>query len=69
MSLNYEGRTEKMKPLKVSLRKDGYLQINLSKNKKDKKYLVHRLVAENFIENKNNLPIVNHKNGFKKAII
>lgn len=38
----------------------GYLTVNLWKNNKLKKMLVHRLVAENFIENPNNLPCVNH---------
>ena len=42
--------------------KDGkYLSVNLCKDKKHKKYKVHRLVAEAFIPNPNNLPIINHK--------
>lgn len=39
----------------------GYLMIGLCKNKKRKSCLVHRLVAEAFIDNTNNLPEVNHK--------
>ena len=39
----------------------GYLQVNLTNNKKSKTYTVHRLVAEAFISNPNNLPQVNHK--------
>lgn len=39
----------------------GYKAINLVKNKKQKTYLVHRLVAEHFIPNPNNYNIVNHK--------
>lgn len=41
---------------------DGHLRVTLSKNNVQKRYSVHRLVAEAFIENPNNYPIVNHKN-------
>ena len=43
----------------------GYLELTLSKNGKVYLKRVHRLVAENFIPNPNNLPQVNHKNGNK----
>ena len=39
----------------------GYLIIQLCKNGKRKNYLIHRLVAEHFLDNPNNLPEVNHK--------
>lgn len=39
----------------------GYLQVNLCKNGKVKNYKVHRLVAEAFLDNTDNLPEVNHK--------
>ena len=39
----------------------GYLQVTLFKNHKSKKFLVHRLVAEYFVENPNGLYFVNHK--------
>lgn len=39
----------------------GYLYVNLSKNGDDKLYTVHRLVAEAFIPNPDNLPCINHK--------
>lgn len=45
---------------------DGYLRVNLSKNGKKKEMFVHRLVAITFIDNPNNLPVVNHKDGNKK---
>lgn len=38
--------------------KDGYLMATLSKHL----YRVHRLIAQTFISNPNNLPVVNHKN-------
>ena len=39
----------------------GYLQVTLFKNHKSKKFLVHRLVAEYFVENPNGSYFVNHK--------
>lgn len=53
------------KQLKLSSHTDGYLQTKLFKNKKQKAYLVHRLVAITFLENSNNYKEVNHKNGIK----
>lgn len=44
----------------------GYLRTNLSKNGKPKTVKVHRMVAETFIPNPNNLPQVNHKDGNKQ---
>lgn len=40
----------------------GYENIKLCKNNKTYHFLIHRLVAEAFIPNPNNLPEVNHKN-------
>ena len=42
-----------------------YLVVELHKNKKGKTISVHRIVAEAFIPNPNNLPCVNHKDGNK----
>ena len=39
----------------------GYLTVCLWKGNKRKNHYVHRLVAEAFIENPNNLPQVNHR--------
>lgn len=55
------GRSKKEKILKLSEDKDGYLLITLHKNKKVKTFKVHRLVAETFVPNPNNYPIINHK--------
>ena len=63
-SLNYlrTGKEKIMKP-----RKDigDYLIINLCRNGKKITYKVHRLVAQTFLDNPNNLPQVNHKNEIK----
>lgn len=40
--------------------KNGYLAVNLYKNKHPKHFYVHRLVAEAFIPNLNHSPEVNH---------
>jgi hypothetical protein len=45
--------------------KDGYPRIGLWKNQSVKKHFVHRLVAQAFIPNPDNKPVVNHINGNK----
>lgn len=47
--------------LRLYCRPDGYEQVILCKNGKVKAFRVHRLVAEAFIPNINDLPEVNHK--------
>lgn len=47
--------------LKQITEKDGYYIVNLYKNGQRDWRRVHRLVAEAFIKNPNNLPYVNHK--------
>lgn len=59
------GRHKKSKILKLYKQHDGYLRICLHKDCKQKKFLVHRLVAETFIPNENESPEVNHINGKK----
>lgn len=53
--------TNTNKELKPYIRKDGYVVATLSKGGKKYKCYLHRLVAETFIPNPDNLPQVNHK--------
>ncbi len=55
----------KEKNMKLIYDKDGYFKVGLVKDKKQKSFRVHRLVAEAFIKNPNKFPQVNHKNGIK----
>ena len=48
------------KILKHNIR-NGYPSVTLCKNKKLKSFTIHRLVAEAFLPNPDNLPCVNHK--------
>jgi hypothetical protein len=43
----------------------GYCRVSLTKNKKSKSKLVHRLVAKSFIPNPENKKFINHINGIK----
>ena len=49
------------KLLKANMITNGYFAVQLCKNHKRKSFLVHRIVAEHFIDNPNNLPEINHK--------
>ena len=60
LSLNYKN-TGKPGLMNPGTNTSGYLQVGLSKNGKTNLCLVHRLVAEAFLENPDNLPEVNHK--------
>ena len=51
--------------LKPAMTYNGYEIVCLSKKSKTKKFRVNRLVAEAFIPNPSNYPIVNHKDGNK----
>lgn len=63
-SFNYRN-TGEIKVLSVCENKCGYLYVGLFKDGKQKKFKIHRLVAESFIPNPNNLPQVNHKSEVK----
>ena len=58
----YDSRNcfRKKRILKLCANRLGYLKVGLWSNGKVKHHLVHRLVAEAFIPNPNNLPIINH---------
>jgi hypothetical protein len=44
-----------------------YLKVSLNKNGKPKQFFIHRLVAQTFIPNPNNLKEVNHIKEFEKT--
>lgn len=60
LSLNYRntGKPDLMNPFED---KDGYLKVELSKNRKTKTCYVHRLVAQTFLPNPEGKPEINHK--------
>ena len=60
LSLNYKN-TGKSKLMNPGTSTDGYLKVNLWKNRKRKTCSVHRLIAEAFLDNPDNKPEVNHK--------
>ena len=60
-SLKY-GKEKIMKPQKIN---NGYLLVELYKDGHKKQKYVHRLVADAFIQNPNNLETVNHKDEVK----
>lgn len=62
---NYKGHHNLEKILKQSKCKNGYYYVALCKDKKIKYYQVHRLVAQTFLDNKNNYKCVNHIDGNK----
>jgi transcriptional regulator of met regulon len=53
------------KLLKIALMKNGYMSLELRMSDTNKRHLVHRLIAESFIPNPDNKPVVNHINGIK----
>ena len=54
------------KKLKKRIDSDGYQEVLLTINNKPVSKTVHRIVAETWIPNPDNKPIVNHKNGNRK---
>ena len=56
-----EVRNSKGRILKPEYSNNGYACVHLRKDGKNKKYRVHRLVAQVFIANPDDLPEVNHK--------
>lgn len=62
LNFNHTGKAKILKPLKVT---DDYLRVRLYKDGKGKTMKVHRLVAQAFIPNPNNLETVNHRDEVK----
>lgn len=62
-SLGYNNHPEAIKAQRYP--ENGYLLVSLWKGNKEKKALVHRLVALAFIKNPENKKTVNHKKGIK----
>ena len=60
MSYDSRNHLRNSKILKQRKNKDGYMVVGLHKNGKETKYLIHRLVAQTYIDNPNELPEVNH---------
>lgn len=58
---NGNSNNSKERILKPQKNSDEHLRVSLYKEGKVKLYFVHRLVAEAFIVNPNNYPIINHK--------
>lgn len=59
------GQKRKERFKKPSNDKDGYHSVSLSKDRVNRTFREHQLVAINFIENPLNKPCVNHINGIK----
>ncbi len=60
-SLNWR-HSGKTRNLFLKTHRDGYKQVELFKDGKKQMLCVHRIVAEAFLDNPENLPQVNHKN-------
>lgn len=58
LSYNSMNKEQILKPMKNT---SGYLYISLYKNGIRKNFLIHKLVAEYFLDNPLNLPEINHK--------
>lgn len=58
-------RFRKGEILKPDINACGYYRVTLAKDGKRKQRNLHRLIAEHFIPNPNNLPQINHKDGNK----
>lgn len=60
-STSTRGTSYYHKEISQRLNADGYLQITVGKTGNRSQYRVHRMVAQAFIPNPNNLPEINHK--------
>ena len=64
-TISYDGTVTNRhgRNIKPQVSKNGYVRVELWENGKGKKYLLHRLVAQAFIENPCKKPQVNHIDG------
>lgn len=63
------GRVQSIKKRKIfrnNKNSRGYIVVTLTKNNIERSFAVHRLVAQTFINNPDNLPQVNHIDGNKQ---
>lgn len=63
------GHSSRMDPERIMALaedKDGYYRVALSKDGKKKRFFVHRLVGMAWIENPEELPVINHIDGNKQ---
>lgn len=60
-STNNYGRAKYHQEISQRKNKDGYMQVTVGRTGDRSQYRVHRMVAEAFIPNPDNLPEVNHK--------
>ena len=67
--IDYSNHLRKERILKPGTDCDGYLLVALYKKGKRKTFKVHRLVAENFLENPHNYPQCNHIDEDKKTTV
>ena len=58
-------RSKKGHIKKPSFDNHGYYHVDLRNENRRKSYRIHRLIAEHFIENPDNLPCVDHINGIR----
>jgi len=65
LSLRDNHGTYREKKLKSTIRANWYPTVNLLKDKIRYQFTIHRILAENFIENPYNKPEVNHKDWIK----
>ena len=65
-SLNYRGKADNVQPIRTTWITGGYRSVSMQKNKKQYNRLVHRLVAQAFIQNPEGKKEVNHKDGDKE---
>lgn len=60
--------TRKEKTVQTHINRNGYMRVDLYKKGHRTKFSVHRLVAQAFIPNPSNKPLVNHRDGVKERI-